>query len=86
MLKALTVGPHAVSGSLHHPTIFHTAEVGQNYLDFSRPMGLSFSGFWVVVEGHGAQAGPRDTVRLQNGQRRRLDAKIPTAQVSHSGT
>lgn len=55
MLKAFTDGAPEASGSLHHPSICHRAEVGQNYLDFSRPMGVSFSGVWVVDEGDGSR-------------------------------
>lgn len=57
MLKALTAGAHEASGSLHHPSICHRAEVGQNYLDFSCPMGVSFSGFCVVDKGDGVLGG-----------------------------
>lgn len=57
VLKALSVGAQEAPGSLHHPSICHTAKVGQNYLDSSCPLGVPFSRFWVVDEGDGAQGG-----------------------------
>lgn len=43
-LKAVTVGAHEASSSQHQPSICHRAEVGQNYLDFSFPMGVLSAG------------------------------------------
>lgn len=57
---------HEESGSQQHSYIYHRAEVGQNYLDFSGLMGFSFSRFWVVVEGDGVQEGPGATAWLRH--------------------
>lgn len=58
VLKALPVGTHKESGSRPHLYICHRGEVGQNYLDFSGPAGLPFSGFWAAVEGDGDEDNP----------------------------
>lgn len=45
VLKALAVGAHEASGSQPQIYICHRAEVGQNYLHFSYPMGVFSAGF-----------------------------------------